>query len=143
MRDGGRSGDHHRDHSGSRPLLGQPELVLLHDIDAELVVAALQLSRIEYQAEGGRILWDGADIRGLTLASLRGQIAVVAQETFLFNESIADNIAYGRPGASREKVVEAAKAANADAFIREQAQGYDTLVGERGVERLNQSTLEL
>jgi subfamily B ATP-binding cassette protein MsbA len=86
-----------------------------------------------HDVEAGRILWDGADIRTLTLRSLRGQIAVVAQETFLFNESIADNIAYGRPGATREQVIEAAKAANADAFIREQAQGYDTPIGERGV----------
>ncbi len=86
-----------------------------------------------HDVDAGRILWDGEDIRGLTLASLRGQIAVVAQETFLFNESIAANIAYGRPGATREQVVEAAKAANADAFIREQAQGYETLIGERGV----------
>lgn len=86
-----------------------------------------------HDIEAGRILWDGVDIRHLTLASLRGQIAVVAQETFLFNESIADNIAYGKPGATRAQVIEAAKAANADAFILEQAQGYDTLIGERGV----------
>jgi subfamily B ATP-binding cassette protein MsbA len=86
-----------------------------------------------HDVDSGRILWDGQDIRGLTLASLRGQIAVVSQETFLFNESIADNIAYGRPQATREQIVEAAKAANADAFIREQAQGYETMIGERGV----------
>jgi subfamily B ATP-binding cassette protein MsbA len=86
-----------------------------------------------HDVERGRILWDGVDIRRLKLASLRRQIAVVSQETFLFNESIADNIAYGRPGATREQVVEAAKAANADAFIRQQPQGYDTLIGERGV----------
>jgi subfamily B ATP-binding cassette protein MsbA len=86
-----------------------------------------------HDVDSGRILWDGQDIRALTMASLRRQIAVVAQETFLFNETIADNIAYGKPGATRQEIVEAAKAANADAFIREQAQGYDTMIGERGV----------
>jgi subfamily B ATP-binding cassette protein MsbA len=86
-----------------------------------------------HDVDSGCILWDGQDIRGLTLQSLRQQIAVVAQETFLFNESIADNIAYGKPTATRDEIVAAAKAANADAFIREQAAGYETLIGERGV----------
>ena len=60
-------------------------------------------------------------------------MGVVSQDTFLFNETIAANLAYGRPGATREEVAEAAKAANADEFIRQQAQGYDTPIGERGV----------
>ncbi len=81
----------------------------------------------------GAVLWDGLDIRQAKLASLRAHIGVVTQETFLFNESIAANIAYGRPGASRAEVEEAAKAANAHAFILEQPQGYDTKIGERGV----------
>jgi subfamily B ATP-binding cassette protein MsbA len=81
----------------------------------------------------GHILWDGVDIRQLSLESLRGQVGVVAQDTFLFNETIASNLAYGRPGASREEIIAAAKAANADEFIRQQAQGYDTPIGERGV----------
>ena len=85
-----------------------------------------------HDVSGGRILWDGVDIRDLTTASLRGQIAVVAQDTFLFNESIAANIAYGKPGASRAQIEAAAKAAYAHDFIQLQPQGYDTLVGERG-----------
>jgi subfamily B ATP-binding cassette protein MsbA len=85
-----------------------------------------------HDVSGGRILWDGVDIRSLTMASLRGQIAVVAQDTFLFNESIAANIAYGKPGASRAQIEAAAKAAYAHDFIGLQPQGYDTLVGERG-----------
>jgi subfamily B ATP-binding cassette protein MsbA len=85
-----------------------------------------------HEVDAGSITWDGADIRDLTLASLRSQIAVVSQDTFLFNESIADNIAYGRPGASREQIEAAAKAAYAHDFILLQPQGYDTVVGERG-----------
>jgi subfamily B ATP-binding cassette protein MsbA len=82
---------------------------------------------------GGSVLWDDLDLKDARLLSLRSRIGVVTQETFLFNESIASNIAYGRPGASRDEVVAAAKAANAHAFISAQAQGYDTLIGERGV----------
>ncbi len=85
-----------------------------------------------HDVTGGRILWDGTDLRDLSLSSLRGQVGVVSQDTFLFNESIAENLAYGRPGASRAAIIAAAKAANADTFIRKQAQGYDTLIGERG-----------
>ncbi len=86
-----------------------------------------------HDVQGGRILWDGVDIRQLSLESLRGHVGVVAQDTFLFNETIASNLAYGKPGASREEIVAAAKAANADEFILQQAQGYDTPIGERGV----------
>jgi subfamily B ATP-binding cassette protein MsbA len=85
-----------------------------------------------HDVSGGRILWDGVDIRDLTMDSLRAQIAVVAQDTFLFNESIAANIAYGRPGASQAQIEAAAKSAFAHDFILLQAEGYQTLVGERG-----------
>ena len=85
-----------------------------------------------HEVSGGAILWDGVDIRDLTQASLRSQIAVVSQDTFLFNESIADNIAYGRPQASRAQVEAAARAAYAHDFILQQPDGYDTVVGERG-----------
>ncbi len=81
----------------------------------------------------GAILWDGVDLRQLKLQSLREQIAVVTQDTFLFNESIAANIAYGRAGATSAQIKAAAKAANAHEFIVRQAEGYDTKVGERGV----------
>lgn len=81
----------------------------------------------------GRVLIDGQDIRSVSQDSLREKIAVVPQETALFNRSIRENIRYGRPGATDEEVVAAAHSAFCDAFIRELPQGYDTLVGERGV----------
>jgi subfamily B ATP-binding cassette protein MsbA len=86
-----------------------------------------------YDAVEGRVAVDGTDVRDVTLASLRGQLALVTQESLLFNESVAANIAYGRPGASREEVEAAARAANAHAFILALPQGYETVVGERGV----------
>jgi ATP-binding cassette subfamily B protein/subfamily B ATP-binding cassette protein MsbA len=80
----------------------------------------------------GSVSIDGQDLRDVQLASVRGQVALVLQESFLFPMSIADNIAYGRPGASPEEVVEAAVAANAHGFISRLPDGYDTVVGERG-----------
>ncbi len=86
-----------------------------------------------YDPVAGRILVDGKDIRGLTLHSLRSQISMVLQDTFLFNGTIASNIAYGMPGATAEQIREAAKAADADGFISAMPEGYETVVGERGV----------
>lgn len=86
-----------------------------------------------YEVMEGRILVDGQDIRTLTQASLRAQIGVVQQEVYLFSGSVFENIAYGRPGASRGEVVEAAKLAGAHGFISDLTEGYDTYVGERGV----------
>ncbi|WP_019341432.1 ABC transporter ATP-binding protein [Stutzerimonas stutzeri] len=83
--------------------------------------------------QDGRILIDGQEIRSVSQDSLREKIAVVPQETALFNRSIRENIRYGRPGATDDEVVEAARSAFCDSFIRELPQGYDTLVGERGV----------
>ncbi|MCW5966566.1 MAG: ABC transporter ATP-binding protein [Bryobacterales bacterium] len=80
----------------------------------------------------GRILIDGHDIRSLSLKSLRSQIAMVAQDTVLFDDTVLHNIRYGRPVATREEVEEAARNAFADEFIRGFPNGYDTLVGERG-----------
>jgi ATP-binding cassette subfamily B protein len=82
---------------------------------------------------GGRILIDGQDVAKATQASLRRQIAIVQQEPILFHRSLADNIAYGRPGASFDEVVAAAELANAHEFIERLPNGYGTLVGERGV----------
>ena len=82
---------------------------------------------------GGGIYIDGQDIRDVTQNSLREAIAYVPQESSLFHRSIFENIAYGKPGATLEEVKQAAKLANADEFIRELPDGYDTLVGERGV----------
>jgi ATP-binding cassette subfamily B protein len=86
-----------------------------------------------HDIDGGQILIDGQDIAGVTQASLRSQIAIVPQEPSLFHRSLAENIAYGRPGASQEEIVAAAKLARAHEFIERQARGYATLVGERGV----------
>ena len=81
----------------------------------------------------GAIYIDGRDIRDVTQKSLREAIAYVPQESSLFHRSIFENIAYGKPGASREEVLKAAKLANADEFVKDLPNGYDTLVGERGV----------
>ena len=80
----------------------------------------------------GQVLFDGVDVRQLQLNSLRAQIALVLQEPFLLPLSIAQNIAYGRPTASRSEIVAAAQAANAEEFIEQLPQGYDTVIGERG-----------
>ena len=85
-----------------------------------------------YDVSSGRVLIDGQDIRDVTLASLRDHIALVTQDTFLFDLSIRDNIALGRPGASDGDIIRAAMDANAHEFIEAQAQGYDTMVGEGG-----------
>ncbi len=86
-----------------------------------------------YDVTEGAVLIDGTDIRGITQRSLRKHIGIVSQETFLFSGSVRDNIAYGKPEATDQEVVEAAKAANAHDFILELPDGYDTEVGERGV----------
>ncbi|MCC6868110.1 MAG: ABC transporter ATP-binding protein [Burkholderiales bacterium] len=85
-----------------------------------------------YDPTGGRVLIDGADTRRFKLAALRQQIGFVLQETVLFRGTIRENIAYGRPDATEEEVVAAARLANADEFISRMPQGYDSLVGERG-----------
>ena len=79
------------------------------------------------------MLVDGYDVRQVDLVALRKQIGIVLQTSLLFSSSIAENIAYGRPDASREEIVTAAKAAQADEFIQDLPDGYDTVVGERGI----------
>jgi ATP-binding cassette, subfamily B, bacterial MsbA len=126
---------------------GSPELTL-RDISLEIrrgeVVAFVGMSGAGkstlmdllprfHDVTGGRITIDGHDLREITQASLRAQIAVVTQETFLFSDSIVYNIAYGRPGAETDDVRRAARQAHADEFIQAQPEGYATLVGERGV----------
>ncbi len=86
-----------------------------------------------YEVTGGRITIDRKDIRKLQLKSLRDNIGMVQQDVYLFAGSVYDNIAYGKPGASREEVIEAAQNANAHAFIMELPQGYDTDIGQRGI----------
>lgn len=86
-----------------------------------------------YDPDKGSIELDGHDIRTVTLRSLREQIGIVSQDIFLFNGTIRENIAYGRPGAAEEDIIAAARAANADGFIRQFPKGYESQVGERGV----------
>src|SRR4029077_10657912 len=86
-----------------------------------------------YDPTGGRVLLDGVDLRDLKLQSLRRQIAFVLQDTVLFRGTIRDNIAYGSEDSTPEKIIEAAKLANAHDFIEKMTHGYDTMVGERGL----------
>src|SRR5690606_4043581 len=86
-----------------------------------------------YDVTAGRVLVDGYDVRDLELESLRRNIGFVLQETFLFSASVRENIAYGRPDASMDEIVAAARRAQAHDFIMELPRGYDTVVGERGL----------
>lgn len=86
-----------------------------------------------YEPTHGRILLDNTDLRDWDRDTLRQSIGIVFQETFLFSATLAENIALGRPLASRDEIEAAARAAQADGFIRELPQGYDTVIGERGI----------
>jgi subfamily B ATP-binding cassette protein MsbA len=150
------------DRSGARPLppLGdriryehvgfayQPGRPVLEDVSFELrrgeVVAlvgssgagkstAMDLLARFYEPTDGRITLDGVELREGTVASLRAQLGIVTQETILFHDTVRANIAYGLTGASDEAVRAAARAAHADEFIRKLPQGYDTVIGERGL----------
>jgi ATP-binding cassette, subfamily B, heavy metal transporter len=125
-----------------------PDRAILHDVSFEVpagkTVAVVgpsgagksTLARLLYRfydVNGGRITIDGQDIRAVTQASLRGAIGIVPQDTVLFNDTVEYNIAYGKPGASRDEVEAAAKAAHIHAFIASTPQGYETMVGERGL----------
>jgi ATP-binding cassette subfamily B protein len=120
----------------------------LHDVDLEIEggetvalvgpmgsgkTALVSLLPRLYDVSEGSVRIDGADVREVDLASLRQQIAVVTDDPFLFSATVHDNIAYGRPEASRDEVEAAARAAQADSFIRALPHGYDTLIGERGL----------
>jgi len=86
-----------------------------------------------YDPSEGRVLVDGADVRSIDVGSLRSEVAFVADDSFLFSATVAENIAYARPGAHREEIQAAARRAQADKFIRDLPGGYDTVVGERGL----------
>jgi ABC-type multidrug transport system fused ATPase/permease subunit len=86
-----------------------------------------------YDPSDGAVLVDGADVRSVDVKELRSQVAFVADDSFLFSATVAENIAYAHPTATREEVVEAARRAQADPFIRDLPSGYDTMVGERGL----------
>lgn len=86
-----------------------------------------------YRPSAGRVLVDGVDLAGIKLGSYRSQLGVVFQETFLFDGTIRENVEFGRPGASQEQIMEACRLARVDEFAERFEQGYDTVVGERGV----------
>jgi subfamily B ATP-binding cassette protein MsbA len=86
-----------------------------------------------YDVSSGRVMVDGRDVRDVDLASLRSQIGIVAQDTFLFNDTVANNIAYGRPGIPQEDLRRAAETALAHEFILRLPEGYDTVIGDRGI----------
>jgi ATP-binding cassette subfamily B protein len=93
----------------------------------------MQLLLRAYDVNDGSITLDGVDLRNIELESLRRQMAIVFQETFLFSTTIKENLSYGRSDATMEEIVEAAKLAQAHDFIMELPNGYDTIVGERGM----------
>ncbi len=124
------------------------ERPVLHDVDLELVpggsvalightgagktsLAAL-IPRF-YDAQQGRVLVDGADVREVTLTSLRGEIGVIAQDAFLFSATVRENIAFGRIDATDAEVERAARLAQAHEFIEALPDGYETVIGERGI----------
>jgi len=86
-----------------------------------------------YDVQSGRVTVDGADVRDVTLASLRRQIGVIAQDPFLFSATVRENLAFGRPEASEEELVHAARLAQAHEFVEQLPDGYDTVIGERGI----------
>lgn len=86
-----------------------------------------------YDVSSGRILIDGIDIRDYTVESLRSMIGIVTQQTILFNDTVKNNIAYGKMGEPMEEIIKAAQAANAHGFIQNLPQGYDTIIGEQGI----------
>jgi ATP-binding cassette subfamily B protein len=125
----------------------QHERPVLHDIDLRIdpnqIIALvggtgagkstlLSLVPRFYDPTAGAVTLDGRDLRTITKKSLRGQIGIVLQDTLLFSTTVRENIAYGRPDATEEEIVEAARRAQADEFIRQLPNGYDSLVGERG-----------
>ena len=127
------------DDASDRPVLREVSFT----VEAGQVVAVVGLSGAGkttlvnlvprfYDVTGGAILIDGVDVRDVTRASLRQQIGMVTQDTVLFDDTIANNIAYASPGASRETVEAVARAAHADEFVAQLPDGYDTMIGERG-----------
>jgi ATP-binding cassette subfamily B protein len=127
-------------YSRSRPVLSDVSLSVAPGETLALVggagsgksTVALLLPRF-YDVQAGSVRIGGVDVRAAKLASLRSRLGVVFEDSFLFSDTIAANIAYGRPDATREQVIDAADAAEADEFIRALSEGYDTIVGERGL----------
>ena len=151
-----------QDSPGARPLPDGPGLVrfeqvtfgydparpVLEDVDLELEpgrrvalightgsgkTTLVSLIPRFYDVQSGRVTVDGADVRDVTLASLRRQIGVIAQDPFLFSATVRENLAFGRPEASEEELVHAARLAQAHEFVQQLPGGYDTVIGERGI----------
>jgi subfamily B ATP-binding cassette protein MsbA len=110
---------------------GEPVALVGHSGGGKTTISKL-IPRF-YDLDEGRVLVDGQDVRDVTVRSLRSQIAVVFQESFLFNGTVWENIAYGRADATTEEIVRAAKAANVHPFVMALPDQYDTVIGERGV----------
>jgi len=112
--------------------LKQGEMVALVGFSGSGKSTIAKLISRFYDPSEGRITLDGVDIRDLSLESLRGQIGIVTQETMLFAETVNNNIAYGREGVAENRVIEAARAASADGFIREMPEAYETVLADSG-----------
>ena len=129
--DGG--GDHRTLLDGFNLRIAPGERVALVGASGSGKSTIAQLLPRFYDVDGGRVILDGTDVRRLRLAELRRSIGIVFEDAFLFSTSIADNIAFGAPGATPEQIRAAARAAEADGFIETLPDGYDTVVGERGL----------
>ena len=117
---------------GIRLTVRRGEMVALVGVSGSGKTTLAHLVPRFFDPTAGRILVDGNDIRGVTLASIRSQIGLVTQETVLFDDTVRNNIAYGRADTPIERVIEAARAAHAHEFVETLPQGYDTVLGERG-----------
>ena len=126
-------GHHQALYEGLSVTIGAGEKVGLVGLSGSGKTTFVKLIQRLHDVNGGRILVDGHDIASVTQASLRAQIAIVQQEPILFHRSLAENIAYARPGATQDEVERAARLANAHEFIAKLPKGYGTLVGERGI----------
>jgi ATP-binding cassette subfamily B protein len=125
------SGEPSLEHVSFRVAPGQTVAVVGQTGSSKTTLARL-INRT-YDVTNGHVLVDGVDVRDWNLESLRRGISIIEQDIFLFSRSIAENIAFGKPGATDEEVRAAARAAQADEFINEFTDGYQTVIGERGV----------
>jgi ATP-binding cassette subfamily B protein len=126
-------GHHQPLYEGLSVTIGAGEKIGLVGLSGSGKTTFVKLIQRLHDVNGGRILVDGHDIASVTQASLRAQIAIVQQEPILFHRSLAENISYGKPGATQGDIERAAKLANAHEFIAKLPKGYGTLVGERGI----------
>jgi ABC-type multidrug transport system fused ATPase/permease subunit len=112
---------------------GKTVALIGHTGSGKTTLASLIPRFYDVNAAFGRVTIDGADVRDVTLASLRREIGVIAQDPFLFSATVRENLAFGRPDATEEEIYEAARLAQAHEFIERLPEGYDTIIGERGI----------